>query len=313
MNKLSIKVFCLIPWLCMLMVGCQKEGVYQPEKKLSKIHITTDYLQRDMTWHWNGNLLKSIIVNSTDSYGSVRGDNYEFEYQGQRVKNIICTDISGYDPAIYYHFHYNGRHLSYIEGVQDTNNEDFPQRPCAKYTFKHNDHNQITEIQVERYGEKKSENDPLTEILPMILPGISLKDAERIHQSQTEMPAPKEFDKRVITLAYEGDNVKEYRVDCGSMEYVYQYQYMDYLNPMYHFFSGGYTELIMPTFSYSRNLPSSADIQYNRVWAGSVENISNYHNEYHYQLDEDGYITESQYTGIEYDEIVVTSWYEYVK
>ena len=66
------------------------------------------------------------------------------------------------------------------------------------------------------------------------------------------------------------------------------------------------------TFSYSRNLPSSADIQHYLEWAGTTD-VLNYHNEYHYQLDEDGYITESQYIGNDNNGIVVTSRYEYVR
>ena len=151
-QKRQVIVVLLTSLLTMLTSACQKDGVYKPEKKLSRIHIETDYWQRDMTWNWDGNLLKSIKVNYSDVYSDV----FEFEYQGQRVKTIICSDISGYNPAKYYHFHYSGRHLSCIEGVQDTNNEDFPQRPCAKYTFTHNDQGQISEIQVERYGEKTS-------------------------------------------------------------------------------------------------------------------------------------------------------------
>ena len=308
-QKRRVVVVLLTALLTMLTSACQKDGVYKPEKKLSKIHLETDYWQRDMTWNWDGNLLKSIKVNYSDVYSGV----FEFEYQGQRVKTITCTDNSVYNPAKYYHFHYNGRHLSCIEGVQDTNNEDFPQRPCAKYTFTHNDRDQITEIQVERYGEKKSANDPLAEILPMILPGFSLADAERIYQAQNETPSSKEFDKRVITLTYENDNVKEYRVEEKSDTFVYQFQYTDYSNPMYRFFSGNYTDLFMPfTFSHSRNLPSSADIQHYLEWAGST-GVLNYHNEYHYQLDEDGYITESQYIGNDNNGIVVTCRYEYVR
>lgn len=309
LHKRQMVVVLLTALFTMLTSACQKDGVYKPEKKLSKIHLETDYWQRDMIWNWDGNLLNSIKVNYSDDYSDV----FEFEYQGQRVKTIICSDISGYKPVKYYHFHYNGRHLSCIEGVQDTNNEEFPQRPCAKYTFTHNDRDQITEIQVELYGENKSADDPLTEILSMVLPGLSLTDAERIYQTQTEMPAPKEFYKRVITLAYEGDNVKEYRIDDDNKEYVYLFQYTDYPNPMYRFFSGNYTDLFMPfTFSYSRNLPSSADIQYYHEWAGSTD-VLNYHNEYHYQLDEDGYVTDSQYIGNEENGIVVTCRYEYVK
>ena len=305
-QKRQVIVVLLTALLIMLTSACQKDGVYKPEKKLSKIHLETDYWQRDMTWDWDGNLLKSIKVNYSDVYSDV----FEFEYQGQRVKTIICSDISGYKPAKYYHFHYSGRHLSCIEGVQDTNNEDFPQRPCAKYTFTHNDRDQITEIQVERYGEKRSADDPLTEILPMILPGFSLADAERIYQAQNETTSPKEFDKIVITLTYEGDNVKEYRVEEKSDTFVYQFQYTDYPNPMYRFFSGNYTDLFMPfTFSYSRNLPSSTDIQYYLEWAG----VLNYHNEHHYQIDEDGYITESQHIRNDSNGIVVTCRYEYVK
>lgn len=306
-QKRQVAAVLLATLFTMLTSACQKDGVYKPDKKLSRIHIESSSWQRDVTWEWQGNMLKSITYN----YSDVIGDVFQFEYQGQRVKTVICKDFSGYRPDKYYHFYYNGKHLSVIEGVQDTNNEDFPQRPESHYTFTHNDRDQITEIQIERYGEIKSENDPLTEILPFILPGFPLADAEKIHRAQNEISAPKSFEKRVIKLAYEGDNVKEYRVEDADRTDNYQFLYTDYSNPMYRFFSGNYTNLFWPfTFAYSRNLPSSADILIN--WA-YFEIASYYHNEYRYQLDEDGYVIESQYIENNKDRSIVTCQYEYVR
>ena len=291
----------------MLTSACQKDGVYKPDKKLSKITIET-YVPQEISWNWDGDLLKSITINN-DNYNHYY---FQFEYDGQRVKTIICSFDTG-DPDRYYHFHYNGKLLSYIGGFQDTHNEEFPQRPCAQYTFEHNDREQIVKIQIEDYGINKSAGDPLTEILPLVMPGISLADAEKAFQSQNEMPSSKQYRKTEITLDYEGDNVNVYRIERGDMSYVYQYQYTRFLDPLYRFFSCNYTDYLWPlTSGYSRNLPSSVDIQRILHYGGN-ESVSSSRSEYGYQFGEDDYVVESQCTDSEDGGSVTTYRYEYVK
>lgn len=271
----------------MFFIACERDGVYKPEKKLSKIYFEKYGLNGEQTWEWDGNLLKSITISYTYPYVK-----FAFEYQNQRLKTIICTDDRGsYQDITYYHFHYNGQLLSYIEGFQDTGNEEFPQRPCAKYTFTHNERKQISEIVFEDYGlATKAVSDPLTEIIPLILPGISLADAEKIIQTQSDS---KSYEKSVITLDYDGDNVKNYRIVQGNTEYGCEFQYTIYPDPLYRFFSCNYTHYHWPFISgYSRNMPSTCTgYEKYTLW----DDNHSFHHEYSYQLDKDGYVIAAQH------------------
>ena len=306
-SKRGVTIVLSIAFLIMFVSACQKDGVYKPYKKLSKITIET-YVPREISWNWDGDLLKSITINNSN----VNHYYFQFDYEGQRVKTIICSEDTG-APDRYYHFHYNGKLLSCIEGFQDTNNEDFPQRPCAQYSFKHNEREQIVKIQVEDYGINKSDRDPLTEILPLVMPGISLADAEKMFQAQNELPTSKQYRKTEITLDYEGDNVNVYRIEESDESYVYQYQYTRYLDPLYRFFSCNWTNYLWPlTSGYSRNLPSSVDIQ-RTLHLGGYDDVLNFQREYRYQIGEDDYVVESQCIDSEEGGHVTTYRYEYVK
>ena len=277
--------------------ACQKDGdgIYKPDKKLSKIFIEERFSpelvsERELIWEWDDNLLKSITINVTETLKFT----FTFEYQNRRVKTIVCTDDDGWNPITsYYHFHYDGKLLSYIEGFQDTGNEEVLYRPCAKYSFSHNDRQQISEIVFEDYGmASKSFGDPLGQILPIVLPGIPLADAEKIFQTHKENSSPKSFEKIVITLTYDGDNVKEYRMEDQYCEYYYTYQYTGQSDPLYRLFSCNYTNYYWPfTSGYSRNLPSLC-IGYRKQ---KIANLADYQYriEYSYQLNEEGYVLSS--------------------
>lgn len=283
-------------------VACQKDGdgVYRPDKKLSKLFIEEwngfspkVISEKELTWEWDGDLLKSITYNVSATHSCT----FMFEYQNKRVKTIVCTDDDGRHPITsYYHFHYDGKLLSYIEGYQDTGNEDLSQRPCAKYSFTHNDRQQISEIVFEDYGvASKSTGDPLGQILPLILPGIPLADAEKIFQAQKGNPSPKTLIKNVITLIYDGDNVKEYHKEDQYFEYYYAYQYTDHLDPLYRLFGCNYTNYYWPiTSGYSRNLPAVCTVTQKDKY---LNNTDYYNLEYIYQLDENGYVLSSRQLG----------------
>ena len=291
--------------------ACQRDGdgIYKPDKKLSKIFIEKrdgwglEWIsERELTWEWDGNQLKSITCNAAETLEFT----FTFEYQNRRVKTIVCTDDDGWNPITnYYHFHYDGKLLSYIEGFQDTGNEELPQRPCAKYTFSHNDRQQISEIVFEDYGmASKSSGDPLGQILPLILPGIPLADAENIFQTLEGNSSPKSFKKSVITLTYDGENVKEYRMEDQYYEYYYAYQYTNYQDPLYRFFSCNYTNYYWPfTSGYSRNLPSVCVGYRNDKYANCTS--YNYRFEYNYQLDRNDFVLSSHQLGL-YERYTIT-------
>ena len=101
------KILTIFAIACVALVfaGCQKDGVYNPSKKISKIYYTSTSGVKSLKqiWTWNGKLLDKI-----DYYdgGSIY-KTYNFTYDGKRL-----TRMSNYANNRYIEYKYDGSHLS---------------------------------------------------------------------------------------------------------------------------------------------------------------------------------------------------------
>ncbi|MCQ2272447.1 MAG: hypothetical protein MJZ72_06650 [Bacteroidales bacterium] len=101
------KILTIFAIACVALVfaGCQKDGVYNPSKKISKIYYTSTSGVKSLKqiWTWNGKLLDKI-----DYYndGTVSYTN-NFTYDGKRLTRMDC-----YKYNEYIEYKYDGSHLS---------------------------------------------------------------------------------------------------------------------------------------------------------------------------------------------------------
>ncbi|MBR6048663.1 MAG: hypothetical protein IKP83_00690 [Bacteroidales bacterium] len=102
----------------MLLAACNKDGVYNPSKKISRVYAASTYsytssygsdseaTPKHLTefWHWDGN--KLISLDYYTSNGAI-DETYNFTYDGKQLTRIDC-----YAYNYYVEFTYDGSKLS---------------------------------------------------------------------------------------------------------------------------------------------------------------------------------------------------------
>ena len=94
-----------IACIAFVFTGCQKDGVYNPSKKISKIYYTSTSGNKSLQeiWTWNGKLLDRIDFYS----GGTVSYSYNFTYDGNRL-----TRMNNYANNRSVEYKYDGSHLS---------------------------------------------------------------------------------------------------------------------------------------------------------------------------------------------------------
>ena len=260
MNKLSIMAFCLIPWLCLLTAGCQKEGVYKPGKKISKIFTTYESGEKRLyqTWNWDGDLLSSISFFNGSS-------EMRFQYNGKQLSAIYELDRDNQ----YYLFHYDksGKRLESLDVYKDVLSQNPKVRHVAHYDFSYNEEGLISGYKEEVYafGIWKEGNDALRMVLQCAIPGLPDPAAQKLAKPRTQSKGDEEiWDRISVSFTYQGENVTECHILTDDiLEENYTFTYTDYLNPSHKLFqstsfssSGLYSKNLVKTCHYE-NLSSS--------------------------------------------------------
>lgn len=218
------KLFIALIAICAVMVSCNKEGHYNPKKKISTISYSNyakeEYwdgsrwvlLNESLTpryvgqvWTWNGNLLESIEYRNPE--GGSNGIDH-FIYDGHRLASI--TDDSGRSRK---NFVYKSGKLSSIEYYTENTLD-------AVYNIIHTG-NKITGIKYTAFTGKAAEARPL----PSYVLGLDLPTQLGVTDKSTRSASFEYF------FEWEGDNVTHFScVDQGFVEH----QYLTYdkkLNP----------------------------------------------------------------------------------
>jgi hypothetical protein len=221
--------------------ACEKEGVYHPQKKISKIYLQGDGAkQLYEKWTWEGkNLVK--ISNATDQYYR------KFTYEKDRIKKILWQDAS------YLSFTYDGKLIKRVDAYDEDG------ALYVSFNFKHTK-NKITSVTFEEdgYYYKKSSRNDLASTLRLFLP-LPEQAVEQMTK-RYERPASLTKGEGAVVITYEyvwdGNNIKtmtESQVSDGyraSSEITYQYDKNK--NPFYYCFDFSDYEW-EPLFATSQN------------------------------------------------------------
>ena len=100
------KVLLLCMAVCLLVLGCEKEGVYNPSKKIKRIYEGTSKRLSE-EWTWNKNLLQKIDYYWNNSIGYT--ENFKYD-----DKNRV-TKVEDYEYGDYYIISYNDNGYNKIE------------------------------------------------------------------------------------------------------------------------------------------------------------------------------------------------------
>ena len=232
---LLVAVFTLV----LLFVSCNKEGLYNPKKKIEKIYSSMEYksefynngswnVDHDFiypkylaeTWNWEGNRLRSI------SYYTWQGILYDvetFEYAGLRLSAISWG--SGERFVI----NYKQGAISSIEGFDGT-------EKTVHYEFTHKN-GKIRNIKIWDYANKK-ESSPMrsTNTLRFFIPSADTKSLAAMMTGMQERMNEKLISTYDIDLEWNGKNVSKLTYQLGDHSISYEYSYDNNENPFYGLF-----------------------------------------------------------------------------
>ena len=265
-NKLLIKSYCLILGLCLLTAGCQKEDVYKPGKKISKIYDTYTSGEKRLyqTWNWDGDLLKSISFFNGSS-------EMRFQYNGKQLSAIY--ELGG--TNLYYLFHYDkkGKRLDSLDVYRDCLSLDPNVRRLAHYVFSYNEDGLISGYEEEIYAHPswKDSDEALRMVLQCAIPGLPDIAAQKLAKPRTQRKGDEEiWDRIFVSFTYQGENVTECHILTNDiLEENYTFTYTDYLNPSHKLFqstsfssSGLYSKNLVKTCHYENLLSSDPTVNY---------------------------------------------------
>lgn len=199
------KIFSILVIACvaMLFSACQKEGIYNPSKKISKIYFTDKNGNKSLSqvWGWN----KNNTLEKIDNYSSngTLSSTLNFTYEKKRL-----TRMNNYATNAYIEYKYDGKNLKeanlYSSGsLMDT------------YSFTY-ENGKITKI-IDTYVHSKSAgNDVEMNPLQFILPDEIYNVTEE-NRKQFQPDGSKATTVFTYELTWDGNNIsKLVRTVSGS-------------------------------------------------------------------------------------------------
>jgi len=215
------KLVLLCTALCLLFLGCDKEGVYNPSKKIRRISEQRqgEMKQLMQEWTWDNNLLSKIdyFENNQPSYT----ENLKYDSKNRIVK------VEDYKYGDYYTITYKDNLISKVEYFWDNIMEE-----SFFYTY---ENKKISKIVFTAYEVKKSvKRDSFISLLIPKEIGMRINDIKEKSMNKGG--------SLIITIkfSYEGNNVSNMEIMSEGEVYNYSYeQYDKKLNPFYNSFSPG--------------------------------------------------------------------------
>ncbi len=244
MMKKNILILVVLLASVVMFSSCEKEGVYKPKEKISRIFTQygSNAKKLSQTWTWDGNLLSRI----TYSGGAYR----DFQYDGSRLVSVRY--ISG-SYTYKTDFIYDGNKLSKIQEYSSDGLLDY------EYTITH-DGKKISQINVTEYyyydDEYKSTRK--SSALDILFPNSVInKDFNKIASKRSENKVASKSAVETYTWSYkfewDKDNLSkmiyEETYDGEFWSETNEYTYDDKLNPYY----GSMYEIWNPEVLTSKN------------------------------------------------------------
>ena len=206
--------------------SCEKEGVYNPKQKISRIYYSAEIKDHGETfntdkllkeeWNWNGNLLESITYyNDEGNQAAVE----TYEYDGKRLAAIHC----GYNNK--YVFNYDGKRLASVDFY---NGESMVQTAEVIHDGKKITGLNVTEWVNDLYPEALPMR---TSVLRFILPNLSEQAASQL-LAQIRQANEKMCDLHYSFLfEWEGNNISKITEIGLASTQVFEYTYDNMKNP----------------------------------------------------------------------------------
>lgn len=204
--------------------SCDKDGVYNPKQKISKIYHESDGSKiLHESWSWDGNLLTKISYGNTQDYYDL------FEYEKKQM--VKMTSFEYGIAGDYTTFIYDKSLLQKAEVYSDkelTESMEFEHdgKKIIKVT--------ITSYQDYDYGTQKSVNHQklLNHTLRLFVSqSIIDKMVQNTHKSSSYV--------MTIEFTYDGNNVISEKLIEEDFTYMTSYTYDDKDNPFYDALFGG--------------------------------------------------------------------------
>ncbi|MCQ2272446.1 MAG: hypothetical protein MJZ72_06645 [Bacteroidales bacterium] len=215
----KILTILAIASVAFIFAGCQKDGVYNPSKKISKIYYTSTsgVKSLEQIWTWNGKLLDKI-----DYYdgGSIY-KTYNFTYDGKRL-----TRMSNYANNRYIEYKYDGSHLSEANVFSSGSLEYI-----YKFTYKSGKLESMTCTSTGKGSNEKMEINPLTFVFGAEI-SQSIERAQKIYAAKNNAKGTymenykftwKNGEVSQCVISYQGDGYYE--------EHTIKYTYDKKKNP----------------------------------------------------------------------------------
>lgn len=221
------KIFSILLIACvaMLFSACQKEGVYNPSKKISKIYFTNSNGVRNLQESWSWNKDKTLEKIDYYSSGSL-SYTMNFTYEKKRL-----TRMNVYSANVYIDYKYEGKNLKEVALYANGS-------LINQYTFTYKN-GKISHITDTYFAAKAGDNDlkicPLQYILPDEIYS-PIETACKMFPEESKATSTSEYE-----LTWEKNNlVKLLRTSTSSDQTVdMKAEYDKKVNPFY----GAFTEL----------------------------------------------------------------------
>lgn len=210
--------------------SCQKDGVYHPKKKISKIYVQRDGHDKVLTeqWTWDKNLLSSINF-VEDEY------TVNFIYDGKQISKMVVGDQV-------VEFAYDGKKIVSFSA------KDAGVAYCT-YTFKH-DGSLIVGIDATINNNYMKNARLIETAFRLVSPQIAESQmAQLAYAAENQIKGEYSYSD---TYTYDHKNVVSVkRHDSDNKDYEYTYTYSDNLNPFYHMLYGSEGDVV--AFGLSKN------------------------------------------------------------
>ena len=221
-----------------LFASCDKDGMYNPLKKISKITYTNTYIganeavsfTREQTWTWDKNQLQKIVYyDSEDQYTWTE----EFSYN----KNGRLVRVEDKENATYTTYEYEGDRLDKVICYEENFRE-------YEYHFKY-EGDRVSEIEYWEFADyysikKENYSNPLAFVCSPEIATLTQKVVDNIAEAAENQPRHKmDVDITTISLEWDGDNVSRmiYTYPLYNERYEYLLTYDNKLNPFAGFFA----------------------------------------------------------------------------
>lgn len=302
MKKLLSVTLVLV--MSVAFTSCQKNGVFNPKNKISKVFQQPENgskaLIEEWTWWNDGNTLTSVAYFINDTTVQKKAYYYYEKKQLVRIENTL--DLS------YVKITYNGD--SQYDKIETYDKFDRKLRSYA-YTY---DGKKVSKIELTAYKNpsKSMEIDDVC-FLSVFIPKEILEETN----AQLMNPSPLKADGDIFisyALKFDGDNMSEWKAINNNdpnklMEMTYSYESYDKnLNPYYASYPN-VDDMNAPAFCFYKNNPEK--VTRSMVMNGGVPEIITF--DYTYKYNDKKFPTEAICTQMKdgIKQALITTYYEY--